>query len=102
MTAMLVFPAESLCADVERHRRTHLPTPRKSRWTSPPRASNSIPKPGALPQVERGSIKMDLYRRDFSINAMAVRLNPQVFGQLVDFFDGQEDIRNKRIRTLHA
>ncbi|MCQ2444399.1 MAG: polya polymerase, partial [Mailhella sp.] len=59
-------------------------------------------RPGAMPQVERSSIKMDLYRRDFSINAMAVRLDPDSFGQLVDFFDGQNDIRGKRIRVLHA
>ena len=102
MTAMLVFPAESLCADVERHRRTHLADSTEIKVDIATARLEFYTEPGALPQVERGSIKMDLYRRDFSINAMAVRLNPQVFGQLVDFFDGQEDIRNKRIRTLHA
>ena len=102
MTAMLVFPAESLCADVEKHRRTHLADPTEIKVDIATARLEFYTEPGALPQVERGSIKMDLYRRDFSINAMAVRLNPQVFGQLVDFFDGQEDIRNKRIRTLHA
>lgn len=102
MTAMLVFPAESLCADVEKHRRTHLADPTEIKVDIATARLEFYAEPGALPQVERGSIKMDLYRRDFSINAMAVRLNPQVFGQLVDFFDGQEDIRNKRIRTLHA
>ncbi|WP_273524078.1 CBS domain-containing protein [Mailhella massiliensis] len=102
MTAMLVFPAESLCADVEKHRRTHLADPTEIKVDIATARLEFYTEPGALPQVERGSIKMDLYRRDFSINAMAVRLNPHVFGQLVDFFDGQEDIRNKRIRTLHA
>ena len=102
MTAMLVFPAESLCADVEKHRRTHLADTTEIKVDIATARLEFYSEPGALPQVERGSIKMDLYRRDFSINAMAVRLNPQVFGQLVDFFDGQEDIRNKRIRTLHA
>ncbi|WP_077072897.1 CBS domain-containing protein [Mailhella massiliensis] len=102
MTAMLVFPAESLCADVEKHRRTHLADPTEIKVDIATARLEFYTEPGALPQVERGSIKMDLYRRDFSINAMAVRLNPQVFGQLVDFFDGQEDIRNRRIRTLHA
>lgn len=58
--------------------------------------------PAALPTVELSSIKMDLYRRDFTINAMAVQLDDKHFGQLVDFFDGQEDIRRKRIRVLHA
>ena len=102
MTAMLVFPAESLCADVERHRRTHLADSTEIKVDIATARLEFYTEPGALPQVERGSIRMDLYRRDFSINAMAVRLNPHVFGQLVDFFDGQEDIRNKRIRTLHA
>ena len=102
MTAMLVFPAESLCDTVERHRRTHLADTTEIKVDIATARLEFYSEPGALPQVERGSIKMDLYRRDFSINAMAVRLNPSVFGQLVDFFDGQEDIRNKRIRTLHA
>ena len=102
MTAMLVFPAKASAPTWRGIAARTLPTPRKSRWTSPPARLEFYSEIARLPQVERGSIKMDLYRRDFSINAMAVRLNPQVFGQLVDFFDGQEDIRNKRIRTLHA
>ncbi|HJD97851.1 DHHA1 domain-containing protein [Mailhella massiliensis] len=102
MTAMLVFPAESLCRDVKQHRRTHLAEPTEIKVDIATARLEFYAEPGALPQVERGSIKMDLYRRDFSINAMAIRLNPPSFGQLVDFFDGQEDIRNKRIRTLHA
>ncbi len=59
-------------------------------------------EPGALPTVELSSLKMDLYRRDFTINAMAVRLNEENFGTLVDYFDGQSDIKHKRIRMLHA
>lgn len=59
-------------------------------------------EPGALPTVELSSLKMDLYRRDFTINAMAVRLNEENFGALVDYFDGQNDIKQKRIRMLHA
>ena len=45
--------------------------------------------PAALPTVELSSIKMDLFRRDFAINALAVRLDCEPFGQLVDFFGGQ-------------
>ncbi len=59
-------------------------------------------EPGALPTVELSSLKMDLYRRDFTINAMAIRLNEENFGILVDYFDGQNDIKQKRIRMLHA
>ncbi len=57
--------------------------------------------PGALPQVKLGAIKDDLYRRDFTINAMALSLNKQNFGELIDFFGGLEDLKNKRIRVLH-
>ncbi|MFW6315455.1 MAG: CBS domain-containing protein, partial [Desulfohalobiaceae bacterium] len=45
--------------------------------------------PAALPTVELSSIKLDLFRRDFSMNALAIELNPEHFGQLVDFFGGQ-------------
>ncbi|MDO8282034.1 MAG: DHH family phosphoesterase [Thermodesulfovibrionia bacterium] len=57
--------------------------------------------PAALPQVEISSIKKDLYRRDFTINTLAVLLNPGKFGQLLDFFGGQRDIKEKTIRILH-
>ncbi len=57
--------------------------------------------PAALPKVEMSSIKKDLYRRDFTINTLAIRLNPKEFGQLVDFFGGQRDLKDKTIRVLH-
>jgi tRNA nucleotidyltransferase (CCA-adding enzyme) len=57
--------------------------------------------PAALPTVERGSIKMDLYRRDFTINTLAIQLNPGAFGELIDFFGGVRDIKDKVIRVLH-
>ncbi|TVQ97716.1 MAG: CBS domain-containing protein [Desulfovibrionales bacterium] len=58
--------------------------------------------PTALPTVELSSIKMDLYRRDFTINALAVRLMPDHFGNLVDFFSAQKDIKERTIRVLHS
>ncbi|MGM9572295.1 MAG: CBS domain-containing protein, partial [bacterium] len=57
--------------------------------------------PAMLPQVEEGSLKQDLYRRDFTINAMAVQLNSQSYGDLIDFFGGQRDIYQKKIRVLY-
>lgn len=57
--------------------------------------------PAAMPTVELSSIKLDLYRRDFTINAMAIHLNPDKFGILVDFFNCQSDIRDRQIRVLH-
>jgi tRNA nucleotidyltransferase (CCA-adding enzyme) len=57
--------------------------------------------PGALPTVERSSLKMDLYRRDFTINTLAIRLNKREFGTLVDYFAAQRDLQDKVIRVLH-
>lgn len=57
--------------------------------------------PAALPTVELSSLKLDLYRRDFTINAMAIHLNPDTFGTLVDFFNCQNDLKDRKIRVLH-
>ncbi len=58
--------------------------------------------PTALPTVEQSSIKKDLYRRDFTINALAVRLNGKGFGDVLDFYGGQRDLNDKVIRVLHG
>jgi tRNA nucleotidyltransferase (CCA-adding enzyme) len=57
--------------------------------------------PAALPVVEMSSIKLDLYRRDFTINTLAIQLNPDKFGTLIDFFTARKDIKEKVIRVLH-
>jgi len=59
-------------------------------------------RPAKLPNVEISTIKKDLYRRDFTINAMAVKLNPIEFGVLLDFFNCKKDLDNKLIRTLYT
>ena len=58
--------------------------------------------PAALPTVELSSIKKDLYRRDFTINTLAVRLNGRRYGELIDFFGGLRDIKEKVLRVLHS
>ncbi|MDY6874612.1 MAG: CBS domain-containing protein [Chloroflexota bacterium] len=58
--------------------------------------------PTALPQVERSSIKQDLHRRDFTINTLAIRLDPDHWGELVDFYGGEADLQNNVIRVLHS
>jgi tRNA nucleotidyltransferase (CCA-adding enzyme) len=58
--------------------------------------------PAALPIVEHGSLKLDLYRRDFTINTLAISLNGNTFGELIDFFGAQRDIKEKSIRVLHS
>ncbi|MBD2294520.1 CBS domain-containing protein [Anabaena sphaerica FACHB-251] len=60
------------------------------------------PYPAANPEVEASSIRQDLYRRDFTINAMALRLTSPRSGELLDFFGGLLDLKAKQIRVLHA
>ncbi|MGB2930126.1 MAG: CBS domain-containing protein [Desulfobacterales bacterium] len=57
--------------------------------------------PAALPTVEMSSIKFDLFRRDFTVNTLAIQLKPNKFGLLIDFFSAQKDIKEKSIRVLH-
>ncbi len=57
--------------------------------------------PTSLPTVDIGNIKEDLYRRDFTINSMAVKLNFGEFGKLIDYYGGYSDLQSKKIRILH-
>jgi tRNA nucleotidyltransferase (CCA-adding enzyme) len=81
-TAVIVFP-DGLKVDVASSRLEH------------------YEKPAVLPTVERGSIQQDLYRRDFTINTLAVSLNQSRFGDLLDFYGAQRDIKEETIRVLH-
>lgn len=60
------------------------------------------PYPAANPEVEASSIRQDLYRRDFTINALAIRLTQPRSGELLDFFGGLIDLRSRLVRVLHA
>ncbi|MGD1874571.1 MAG: CBS domain-containing protein [Mastigocoleus sp.] len=60
------------------------------------------PYPAANPEVEASSIRQDLYRRDFTVNALALRFTPPRAGKLMDFFGGLLDLHAKQIRVLHA
>ena len=58
--------------------------------------------PGSLPKIiSKCSIDDDLYRRDFTINSMALSLNPASLGNIIDPFNGINDINNKNIRIIH-
>jgi len=81
-TATMIFP-QGLRVD--------LATARKERYA----------QSGALPLVEPGSIHEDLFRRDFTINALALRINKDRLGELVDDFKGLDDLKQKKIRILH-
>ena len=63
--------------------------------------SETYARPGALPDVKPGSMQSDLFRRDFSINAIAVNLGPKLYGELLDPYGGRNDIKRKLIRVLH-
>jgi tRNA nucleotidyltransferase (CCA-adding enzyme) len=56
---------------------------------------------GALPDVTPSTLEKDLKRRDFTINAMALLLNRQRFGELLDPHQGQADLKLGLIRILH-
>ncbi len=58
--------------------------------------------PTALPTVERSSIKLDLHRRDFTINTMALRLDGRHYGELYDYWGGLRDLRRELVRVLHS
>jgi tRNA nucleotidyltransferase (CCA-adding enzyme) len=82
-TARLVFP-DGLKMDIATTRR------------------ESYAQPAILPTVQPASIEEDLSRRDFTINAIAVQLNPRQFGRLLDPYGGKRDLRARTIRVLHA
>jgi len=58
--------------------------------------------PAAMPIIKMGSLRLDLYRRDFTINALAIKLNSKSFGRVYDYFGGQRDLKEKVIRVLHS
>lgn len=63
--------------------------------------SESYSHPGALPTVRPANITDDLFRRDFTVNAMAISLSPGSYGELVDPYAGRADLQKKLIRVLH-
>jgi tRNA nucleotidyltransferase (CCA-adding enzyme) len=58
--------------------------------------------PTALPTIERGSIKLDLHRRDFTINTLALRLDGAFYGELHDYWGGVNDLKEMLVRVLHS
>lgn len=58
--------------------------------------------PTALPTVERSSIKLDLHRRDFTINTLALRLDGRHYGEVFDYWGGLADLKQKKVRVLHS
>lgn len=59
-------------------------------------------RPGALPTVERSSLRQDLFRRDFTVNAIAACVNLECFGAMADPFGGLRDLERGTLRVLHS
>ena len=57
--------------------------------------------PAAKPQVEKSTLRQDLFRRDFTVNAMAMSINYDTIGDLVDYYNGRTDLQDKKLRVLH-
>lgn len=85
------------------HSRFNTAKIRWDRWSVDIAAARSegYSRPGALPHVKPSDINSDLIRRDFTINAMAVYLEPSRFGELIDLYRGREDLDKKVVRILH-
>jgi tRNA nucleotidyltransferase (CCA-adding enzyme) len=58
--------------------------------------------PAALPEVQTSPLRQDLYRRDFTINSLAIRLGPDTAAELIDYFGGRRDLDNGLLRVLHS
>lgn len=57
--------------------------------------------PAALPTIEKSSIKADLFRRDFTVNCLAIQLTGKGAFALIDYFNGERDLKDRVIRVLH-
>jgi tRNA nucleotidyltransferase (CCA-adding enzyme) len=57
--------------------------------------------PAALPEVRAATLREDLFRRDFTVNTLAIRLGAETEGEVVDLFDGRRDLEAKILRVLH-
>jgi len=58
--------------------------------------------PAALPEVQTSALRQDLFRRDFTINTLAIRLGPGEPPELIDYFGGRRDLQEKTLRVLHS
>lgn len=78
-----------------------LTRPRRGRMDIAGCRRETYREPAAYPKVAPGTLRDDLFRRDFTINAMAMSVAPGAFGRLVDEYGGLRDLRAKRLRVLH-
>ncbi len=63
--------------------------------------SETYSRPGALPTVRPGALDIDLFRRDFTINTLAIELIPNRWGEIIDLYGGRDDLEKGLLRVLH-
>jgi len=102
--ALAAHVTEALGGRIRSHRRfgtAVLILPDKCRVDVATARTEYYAYPAALPTVEWSSIKRDLSRRDFTINALAIKIGGKDGGRLIDFFGGRRDLKDRIIRVLH-
>ncbi|MBE0466231.1 MAG: CBS domain-containing protein [Candidatus Desulforudis sp.] len=77
-------------------------TPEGLKWNVVVPRTGFLEYGALLPDTQKSPLRHELYRRDFTINALAVALNPDRFGEVIDYFSCREDIRHGLIRALHS
>lgn len=100
-TAAVLLPASRQPSTHGRGVTGGVPAPRTVRVDVATARTETYPKPAAYPRVSPGTLKEDLARRDFTINAIAMAITPGQVGTLVDPFHGSRDIQGKVLRVLH-
>jgi tRNA nucleotidyltransferase (CCA-adding enzyme) len=76
--------------------------PDGSHWDFATARAEYYETPAALPTVAHAALYQDLYRRDFTINTLALYLAPERFGEILDIFGGVRDLKAGRIRVMHG
>jgi len=99
--------AEALNARLTEHQQfgtatLDISSPRMQRVDVATCRKETYSKPAAYPKVVPGRLTDDLFRRDFTINAMAVLISPGTFGRLIDPFKGKADLSRGCLRVLHS
>ncbi len=90
-------------ADITVHNRFNTAKLRWNRWNTDLATvrAETYDRPGALPRVTSGTIATDMFRRDFTINALAIELTTERYGQLIDLYGGRADLEKRLIRVHH-
>ena len=98
---LMVQPESAEPSDRRRRRDERVSLPEIIRIDVASCRRESYSAPAAYPKTEPGTLRDDLFRRDFTVNAMAASIDPQRFGAMVDLFGGLRDLAARQLRVLH-